>query len=240
MNGENMKRNLLLLHGWDYDLYSSRITSTDAWQNYKELIFSLKERFNVYKLNFPGFCKQEEPDEKEWNVHQFAEYVDRYIITNELHIDYVLGYSFGGAVAVKWKTITQNNAKLILVAPAIIRNSAKSRAFFKTPKSIQAIRSCVRDFYVIYIVKNNEMRYGTKFLRNSYQIIVREDLREDLFSINSEDIKLIFGTKDTAVAPETIIQSAPIAYNSIYMIDDANHDNIITDYVEELVQILDS
>ena len=83
------------------------------------------------------------------------------------------------------------------------------------------------------------MRYGTKFLRNSYQLIVREDLRKELFSINSKEIKLIYGSKDTAVAPNIIKESTPKSYKSIYMINGANHDNIITDYVDELIKIID-
>ncbi len=44
-----------------------------------------------------------------------------------------------------------------------------------------------------------------------------------------------------AVAPQKMIQSASSELkNSIYMINDANHDNTITDYVTELMKILDS
>ena len=149
---KNEKKNLLLLHGWDYDLYSLRSTSNDPWNNYKKLIKLLENRFNIYKLNFPGFCNQEEPTDKEWNLENYSRYVDKYIKDNNLNIDYILGYSFGGAVATKWKTITKSDVKLILVAPAIIRDSNKSRKFIKTPKFMNNIRKLIRDFYLIYIL----------------------------------------------------------------------------------------
>ena len=235
----NNKENLLLLHGWDYLLYSSKTKSNDSWDEYKELIKELEKRFNIYKLNFPGFCNQKEPSDKEWNLNNYIQYVNKFLKNNNLQIDYVLGYSFGGAVATKWKTKTKSNAKLILIAPAIIRNTNKSHKFIKTPKFLNKLRKLLRDSYLIYIVKNNEMRYGTKFLRNSYQLIVREDLRKELFSINSKEIKLIYGSEDTAVAPNIIKESAPKSYKSLYMINGANHDNIITDYVDELIKIID-
>ncbi len=235
-----MKKNMLLIHGWDYELYSNMTKSNDAWQEYNNLISSLKERYNVYKVNLPGFCQEREPKEKEWDVSKFAQYIDDFIKKNNLKIDIVLGYSFGGPVAVKWKGMSNSNAKLYLIAPAIIRDADKSKKFVKTPKFLERVRAFARNLYVIYIVKNNEMKYGSKFLRNSYQLIVRQDLRYELFALNQDDVKVIYGTNDTAVAPQKMMQSAPDKLkNNIYMINGANHDNIITDYVDELIKILE-
>lgn len=240
VEGEIVKKNILLIHGWDYELYSKMTKSNDSWGEYKKLVSALEERYNVYKLNLPGFCHEKEPKEKEWNVTNFAQYVDKFIKDNKLNIDIVLGYSFGGPVSVRWKKISNSNAKLFLIAPAIIRDADNSKKFLKTPQVFDKIRALVRNLYVIHVVKNNEMKYGTKFLRNSYQLIVREDLRSDLFSLNASDIKIVYGTNDTAVAPQEMLQTAPAEYkNNISMIKDANHDNIITDYVEELMDIMD-
>lgn len=239
--GDIMKKNMLLIHGWDYELYNNMTKSNDAWQEYDNLISALKERYNVYKVNLPGFCQEKEPKEREWDVSKFAQYIDNFIKKNNLKIDIVLGYSFGGPVAVKWKRTSNSDAKLYLIAPAIIRDAEKSKKFLKTPKFLDRIRAFARNIYVIHVIKNNEMKYGTKFLRNSYQLIVRQDLRNDLFALNPNDIKIIYGTNDTAVAPQKMLQSVSAGLrNNIYMIEGANHDNIITDYVDELVKILDS
>ena len=81
-----MKKNLLLLHGWDYTLYTKMTTSVDAWSEYSELLAMLSDHYNVYKLNFPGFCGTTEPQEKEWSMEDFSKYVDNYINDNALDV----------------------------------------------------------------------------------------------------------------------------------------------------------
>lgn len=235
-----MKKNILLLHGWDYDAYSKRTNDKYVWDYCNELIGSLKENFNVYMLNFPGFAGENEPKEKEWDVEDFASFVDDYVVKNNLNIDIILGYSFGGAVAILYKNIYKSKAKLFLVAPAIIRNHDKSKKFVKTPKIIDGLRKFLRNIYVIYVIGNEEMKYGTKFLRNTYQVIVRRDLREELEKINPNDITLIYGDMDTAVDPVEMKNSLNDKYQKrIKMIKGANHDNIVTDYVKELISELE-
>lgn len=198
----------------------------------------LKKEYNVYTINFPGFCGEKEPN-KEWDIEDFASYVNDYIKKNKLNIDIILGYSFGGAVAVSYKKLYGQNEKLFLVAPAIIRNHNNSKKFVKTPKIIEGLRKILRNLYVIYVVGTPEMKYGTKFLRNTYQIIVRRDLREDLEKISTDDLLLIYGDKDKAVNPEEINKTLKDNYRKrVIMIKDADHDNIVTDYVLELVKSL--
>ena len=235
-----MKKNMLLIHGWDFELYSNMTISNDAWSDYKELIKMLEKKYNLYKINFPGFCKQDEPNDKEWNVNDFSNYVNKYINDNNIKVDVVLGYSFGGAVAIRWKVLTKSSAKLLLVAPAIIRDANNSKKFINTPKVFDKIRKILRDLYVIHIIKNNEMKYGTSFLKKSYQLIVREDMRSDLNKIDSNDVCIIYGLKDKAVAPQVLYDSVDREYKkSIYMIENAYHDDIITEYIDEIEEIID-
>ncbi len=234
-----MKKNLLLIHGWDYELYSNVTDSNDAWADYRRLTNMLEKKYNLYKVNLPGFCQQKEPDDKEWTVNEFANYINEYLKNNLIKVDVVLGYSFGGAVAIKWKALTKNPAKLLLVAPAIIRDANNSKKFISTPKIFDKIRKILRDLYVIHIIKNNEMKYGTSFLRKSYQLIVREDMRPDLNKIDPNDVCIIYGVEDNAVAPQVLYDSVKKQYKkSIYMIDNANHDNIITEFVEKIEKII--
>ena len=229
-----MKKNILLLHGWDYEQYTKQTTDKDAWDYCKELIEALKKNYNVYTLNFPGFCGEKEP-KKEWNVEDFASYVNDYVNKNKINVDIVLGYSFGGAVATIYKNKYNKEVKLFLVAPAIIRNFDNSKKFAKTPKMVEKLRKVLRNLYVIYVVGTPEMKYGTKFLRNTYQIIVRRDLREELEKIDPDDIILIYGDKDDAVNPELMNETlSKDLRKKVVMIKGADHDNIVTDYVKEL------
>lgn len=231
-----MKKNILLLHGWDYDLYTKLTNETNAWSSNTLLLEELNKNFNVYTLNFPGFCGEPEPNEA-WDVDDFARFINAFIQKNNLTIDIIFGYSFGGAVAVQWKHIYKSKTKLFLVAPAIIRNSVKSKRFFKTPQMIEKIRIFVRDIYVAYIIKNPEMKHGDRFLRNTYQIIVRRDMRKELYEINGSEVFIVFGENDSAVDSQTIIRDN-IFKGKILTIDDSDHENIITSHSEYVVNIL--
>ena len=199
-----MKKSILLIHGWNYQNYTSQTKETDAWHNREELVKRLEQNYKVYKLNLPGFCGEAEPDEA-WNLNNYADYINDYIKKNNLDIDYILGYSFGGSVAIRYKTKFKAKQKLILVSPAIIRTTKKSKSFIKTPEALQGIRNCLRDFYVIHILKTNEMVYGTKFLRGSYQSIVREDLEDEVKGLPKNDFVIIYGDEDEQVNPHKVI-----------------------------------
>lgn len=234
---ENNKKNILLLHGWNYRNYTSQTKEKDAWHNRDDLVKELEKEYNVYKLNFPGFCGTKEPD-KAWGLDDYAEYVNDFVKKLNVKIDCILGYSFGGAVAIRYKTKFNLDEKIILVSPAIIRTQKKSKKFLKTPKIFDGLRCLIRDFYLIHIVKTNEMVYGTKFLRKSYQSIAREDLKDEIKKISKKDFIIIYGEKDEQVNPSSVINYLGSEYkNNIKLIKDGMH-NIGVTHVKEVIDII--
>lgn len=230
-------KKILLLHGWNYLNYTKMTEETDAWHNRAKFVRELEKNYEVYKLNFPGFCGEKEP-KKAWNLEDFAEYVHDYLKKNKLKVDYILGYSFGGAVAVKYNRTFDNNQKLILISPAIVRNNNKSKKFVKTPKILSPIRNMVRDFYLIYKVKTKEMVYGTKFLRNTYQNIVRIELIDELECIKPDRIKIIYGSDDTMVNPHLVESTVKDKYKKcIHFIEGGGHD-IANTHPNEIIKII--
>lgn len=231
-------KTILLIHGWNYDNYHNRTQNKNAWENRKEFIEELKKYYNVIYPNLPGFGIAEEPKEKEWTLNNYANYINEYIKNNNLNIDYILGYSFGGAVAIRYKTLYNKNSKLILISPAIIRNQSKTKKFIKTPKSLENIRKIIRNLYTIYIVKTPEMKYGTSFLRNTYQIIVRDELIGELEEFNSNDYLIIYGEKDNMVDPNRMInESNQKIKKKIKVIQNGGHD-IANTHTKELINII--
>lgn len=230
-------KSILLLHGWNYRNYTNQTKETDAWHNRKKLVNELEKKYKVYKINFPGFCGEKEP-KKAWTLEEYANYVKEYLDKNNLKVDYILGYSFGGAVAVTYNRLFDNNQKLILISPAIIRNFKKSNKFIKTPKILNPLRNKLRDLYLIHVVKTNEMVYGTKFLRGTYQNIVRVELLSDLEKIDKSKIKIIYGEKDTMVNPSRVLNNINEEYKDvIYLIKDGGHD-IANTNVKEIMDII--
>lgn len=232
-----MKKKILLLHGWNYRNYTKMTQEVDAWHNRAEFVASLEQNYDVYKLNFPGFCGKNEPDYA-WELSDFANYVHEYLESHNLKVDYILGYSFGGAVAVEYNILFDNNQKLILVSPAIVRNQNKAKKFITTPQIIKPIRNFIRDFYLLHIVKNNEMVHGTKFLRNTYQNIVRVELLDAIEKIKPSNLKIIYGADDQMVNPQYVLSKVKEEYRGcIFLIPHGGHD-IANTHTEEVIKLI--
>jgi pimeloyl-ACP methyl ester carboxylesterase len=234
-----MKKNILLIHGWDYNNYYGR-TTQEAWNNRMKFISELEKKYNVYYPSLPGFGTTKEPKTKSWTLDDFADYINEYILKNKIKVDYILGYSFGGAVALRYKTKFNQDVKEILASPALIRNEDNSKHFIKTPKLLNPIRNFIRDIYLIKKVKVKEMVYGTKFLRNTYQNIVRVKMLDELETLNPNDFQLIYGSEDNMVNPQKVIKSVKKEFkNRIVLIDGGGHD-IANTHTSELIQIINN
>ena len=230
-------KKVLLLHGWDWRNYTKLTTSKNAWHNRIKFVNALKKEYEVYQLNFPGFCGEKEPKEA-WNLDDYALYVNSYIRTHNIKFDYIIGYSFGGAVAIRYNLLFNNFQKIILISPAITRNTSSSVKFIPTPKILKPLRKVVKDLYLKYIVKNNYMIHGTKFLNDSYQNIVRVDLTDQLINIKPYNLKIIYGSEDNMVNPSKVIESVPKEYKKrIFMIPGGDHD-IANTHAKEILDII--
>ncbi len=199
-------KNILLLQGWSYKKYTSYDSKIkDSWFDREHFVKELKKIYNVYKLNFPGFANEPEPKCKSWNLDDYVDFVENYIKNNNIKIDYILGYSFGGEVATRFKT-KNPETKIILVSPAIKRSEKRSKNFIKTPKFLNPLRNGLRLLYLKYIVKNEETKYGTTFLRDSYQNIVRLDLRNEINNFDPSEVLIIFGENDSMTPPKLFLE----------------------------------
>lgn len=229
-------KKILLIHGWDYDNYYGR-TTNEAWHNRLKFINELEKHYIVKRLDLPGFGLQKEPKVKKYTIEDFADYIHKYIIENNFQPDYILGYSFGGAVAVTYLK-KYGNVKLILVSPALIRNNDNSKKYMKTPRLLNPIRNSIRDYYLIHKVKVPEMVYGTKFLRNTYQSIVRIELADTLKQFNTKDFIIIYGEEDDMVDPKRMLKIVDSNIKDrIYLIPGGGHD-IANTHTKELTNII--
>ncbi len=234
-------KNIVLLHGWDFGLYN-KYNQNDPWYGEK-LLDELSKYFNVIKIKWPGFCGQPEPPRGEvWSLENFADFLNDFISKEGITPDIILGYSFGGAVAVVWHLKYNSLYKLVLIAPAISRAYKKNKypQIIKLVKIIipENIRKYLRHFY-LKLIDNKFYTEGTLFLRNTYLNIVKVDLSLELLKINPKSIIVFFGSRDTATPPEKLLEKtkdSPIA-NKIVIFDNADHD-IITSYYKEILNLI--
>ena len=234
----NVKKKILLIHGWNYENYNNYI-DTNAWSNRSKFVAALEEKYEIRKPDLPGFGLEKEPNKKFYTVDDYAKFINDYITNNNFYPDYILGYSFGGAVAVTYYMNYNYNGKLILISPALIRNSDKSKKYINTPKFLKPIRNYIRDLYLIYKVKVPEMVYGTKFLKATYQSIVRAETMEYLQHIKKEKFIIIYGDQDNMVNPHKLYElSDEDIKKRIRFIKNGGHD-IANTHTEQLIDIID-
>lgn len=234
----NVKKKILLIHGWNYENYNNNI-DTNAWSNRSKLVAALEEKYDIRKPDLPGFGLEKEPNKRFYTVDDYAKFINDYIINNNFHPDYILGYSFGGAVAVTYYKNYNRDSKLILVSPALIRNADRSKKYIKTPKFLNPIRNYIRNLYLIYKVKVPEMVYGTKFLKATYQSIVRTETIGYLQQIEKEKFIIIYGDQDNMVNPHRLYElSDKDIKKRIKFIKNGGHD-IANTHTEQLMDIID-
>lgn len=220
-------KSILLLHGWGYSSYSKITNHTTPWHKKQKFISMLKKHYNVYMPFFPGFCGQNEPSSA-YDLDDYAKYVDKYIKTNNLNIDFILGNSFGGEVAVRYKTLMNPNISIILIVPAILRINNNSKVFVNTPNLLKPLRNILRDLYVIHIKKNPEMKFGTKFLKKSYQKIVRYNLINEMKLFKKNEVLILLGIYDNMVDTVTIYNELSKKYGENINKIDGGHEIIET------------
>jgi len=232
-------KKLLLIHGWNYANYTS-LGCVDAWADRSKFVEALSKRFDLVAINLPGFCGQKDP-ERPWFLDDFVRHVGR--IIEEEKPDYVLGYSFGGAIVLRWKKMTgDTRTKTFLVSPAIVRKyKHKDLSFigkiFKTVLPEKLI-SLLRDFYLIKIVKNPYYANATKVMRETYRNIVSVDLTQDLLNVR-DALTLIYGENDFATPPDLVQEYLrhSAVHHDLHIIPDGGHD-IANTHTDELVSLI--
>ena len=230
-------KTILLLHGWGISFYYGR-TDKPTWHYKLNFINEMKKLFDVHLIDMPGFGLTPPPESKKWELDDFADYLENYLNKNNIKLDYLLGHSFGGPVAIRWKTKYKNKTKLILDCPAIIRNYGNSKSFTKTPAFLDPIREMLRELYLIYITKTPEMVHGSKFHRKTYQRIVREELLDELLLINPKDLIIIYGREDDMVDPKRAFDYMSEKYKRrVKFIENGGHEIAVT-HTEEVMSVI--
>jgi len=182
---------ILILHGWG--------GSSDSWTNTQEIL--AKKNYKIIVPDLPGFGKSGLPSFA-LNVDEFCKILEKFI--SELGLDrfYLLGHSFGGALAVKYALKYPQKIKgLILVGAACFRRkNIKKRISFLAAKIFKIFSFLPfyplmrRIFYKIFF-KKSDYPYFEGVMKESYLKIIKEDLSEDLGKIKVPTF-IIWGQKD--------------------------------------------
>ena len=181
---------ILILHGWG--------SRSQNWSEVRNLLEA--QGIKVYIPDLPGFG-QSPPLERPWSLDDYVEWLLKFINDSQARGElsepfFLLGHSFGGAVAVKFTLKhPEKLKKLFLVAPAIIRRkSSQKERFKKTASFFSFLPSFIKKIiYKLFIPSDYPVTKGV--IRETYLKIIKEDLSSSLSEIKVPTI-IIWGKED--------------------------------------------
>ncbi len=227
-----------MVHGWGTGSYNSNLNCENvgedvAWSNRREFVDLLEEKFTLRFFNLPGFCCVEESKTESFDVEDFSDYFAKWLKDQKVKPSAIVGYSFGGVIALDFKVRYKSDIPVVLIAPALKRKvTVKSQmgALGKTfvpQKYFDTLKSLYQSLFSRYY------REGTPFLRASYDKIARRDIRPLLDEVDPQDILLVYGDSDTSTPAEYI--SEVVKKNDLNCITIAGGDHNIGGTHPELV-----
>ncbi len=182
---------VLILHGWG--------SQSKKWERIGEFLVS--KGFKVIIPDLPGFGKSQSLP-LPGDLNDYRDFVAA--LVNQLRLEkfFLLGHSFGGAVALKYSLkFPENVEKLFLTSAACIRRSSFKKTLFKIlaramkPFSFLPFFSLARRIvYSRYGVKSDYPAYSG-IMRESYLKIIKQDCTAD-FSLVHVPTVLIWGSGD--------------------------------------------
>ncbi|MCX6724350.1 MAG: alpha/beta hydrolase [Candidatus Staskawiczbacteria bacterium] len=215
----------LILHGWG--------SNSDRWVAVAEKIAEgapAGGSFKVIVPDLPGFGQSELPHVP-WDVNNYVNWLDQLVKELNLKDFYLLGHSFGGALASKIAVKhAQDIKKLFLVSAACVRKKTAKKSFFKR------ISKVIKIFYFIpyfdlfrravykFIINKSDYVYVQGIIRETYLKVISEDLSFHLPFIKIPTI-IIWGDKDyiTPLEDGYFIEKQ-VKKSKIIIISGAGHD----------------
>lgn len=204
-------KRLLILHGWGEDI---RI--------FDQITTALSQNFQLILLDLPGFGRSSSLPYP-FALDDYTLTVERFLTALEINEVFVLGHSFGGAIAIKLATFSNKVKRLILEDSSGIRNKdlmVKLKiCIYKTFKLIlnEKYREKLR-----HIIGSPDYR-STGVLRSTFVKIVNEDIQYKLSKINLPTL-LIWGRndKETPIAQAEVMRDK-IKNSKLLIIENAGH-----------------
>jgi len=187
----------LILHGWN--------SGSDRWIREAKIIS--EKGYQAIVPDLPGFAESGKLD-RPWTVNDYVRWLENFTAELKIQDFYLLGYSFGGAIAAKMAiNHPQRIKKLFLVASAIIRKKTAKKDFSAK------ISKFIKFFYFLpyyapfrkavykFVIRKSDYIYTEGIMKQTYQNVVSDDISYKLSFIKTPTV-IIWGDKDQFVPVE--------------------------------------
>lgn len=195
---EGNQKPMLILHGWP--------SSSEKWVPTAEIL-SLSRKIIVPDL--PGFGKTQEPPIS-WSLDTYVGWLNEFTeqVPELKQGFYLLGHSFGGALASKFAiNYNQKVEKLFLAAAACIRQKTGRKSFLRYISKLGKLISwlpkyeLLRKAFYKFIVRRSDYLRVSENLKDTYLRVIADDLSQKINFIKLPVI-IIWGDQDTSTPPE--------------------------------------
>jgi pimeloyl-ACP methyl ester carboxylesterase len=211
-----MKQNLVIIPGW-------RETS----ESFSEVKKELENYFNVYVIDLPGF---KTPLERPYYLEDYLNFLEEKL--KDVDNFYLLGHSFGGALAALYSLKHKDKAKkLILYDSAIVRKKTlKVRIVYLLTKILKIfekilptkIANLFKKFYYRFVVGSYDYFLGDENLKKTFANIIDKDLTEEIKKIEVKTY-IIWGQSDKVTPLKQGYLLKKLIPNSEILIVDGGH-----------------
>ena len=209
----------LILHGWG--------SNSERWITVAELIS--KEGYKVIVPDLPGFGKSDTLPTP-WNMNNYIKWAEEFVKETNLKEFYLMGHSFGGALAVKLSIkYPQEVIKLFLVAAASVRKKTVKKTAFKGISKIakkfefMPFYGFFRKAFYKFIIRRSDYPYVEGVMKETFKNVIFEDLSQFTGFIRTPTV-IIWGDKDNATPIEdAYFMNNKIKNSKLIVINGAGH-----------------
>jgi pimeloyl-ACP methyl ester carboxylesterase len=219
-------KTLVILHGWNQK-------GAETWQEIMGKVELQHPDYRIIAPDLPGMGESQ-PPRRVWHAQDYADFIQKFIEALEIKETYLMGHSFGGAIA---SIIASQSpdlcGELILLAPAIVRPplSSKQRwtqkitTFGKQNLEKIGLKSVVEKSRKIWyrLLGSSDYLKTNGIMKEIMAVVVREDLTEILNKIKCH-ATIVWGKEDnyTPIWQLDIVRRQ-IPQNHVYMLENVNH-----------------
>ena len=209
----------LILHGWG--------SNSDRWIPVAEKISQ-----NGYKViipDLPGFGKSEALNEP-WSANKYIIWLEQFVEGLNLRELYLLGHSFGGALACKMAiNHPQQIKKLFLVSAAFVRKrTIKKQVLGRVSKvakifSFLPFYSIAKKAFYKFVVGSYDYSKAEGVMKNTFLNVVADDLSQFVAFVKVPTV-IIWGNKDeSTLVDDAYFLNKKIKDSKLVIIEGAGH-----------------
>jgi pimeloyl-ACP methyl ester carboxylesterase len=209
----------LILHGWG--------SFSDRWAEITEQISA--NGFKVFVPDLPGFGKSDELTFA-WNTNNYVNWVEGFVSALNLKNFYLLGHSFGGALACKIAIKhPQEIKKLFLISAASVRKYTIKKSLLRGVAGIAKLFSWMPGYLFFrkavykFLIKHSDYPYVEGLLKKTFKNVISEDLSQFIGFIRVP-VTIIWGDKDKATpVGDAYYMNKKIKNSKLVIIPGAGH-----------------